>query len=292
MYINEQYHDLPLLSQETYTYIGREGERHTDSEPVLEEHVIDVYINDRLTMKLICIPQFLTELVLGRLLTEGIIETVKDVEQIYICEHGLRARVMLRGNKGENETLQATVTDSHPQEGRVALDGGASQESFTETTPSCCTGNHILNDYFLTQKEVKPVAPISWKASQIFDLADRFHAGMPLHGQTFATHSCFLAKDGALLFQCEDIGRHNALDKAIGYALRHEIPLTECMVYSSGRIPTDMAMKAIRAEIPILSSKASPTAEAIELAKEYGLTLVCAARRDRMKLFAGPEPEG
>ena len=292
MYINEQYHDLPLLSQETYTYIGREGERHTDSEPVLEEHVIDVYINDRLTMKLICIPQFLTELVLGRLLTEGIIETVKDVEQIYICKHGLRARVMLRGNKGENETLQATVADSHPQAGRVALDDGAPQESFTETTPSCCTGNHILNDYFLTQKEVKPVAPIPWKASQIFDLADRSHAGMPLHRQTFATHSCFLAKDGTLLFQCEDIGRHNALDKAIGYALRHEIPLTECMVYSSGRIPTDMAMKAIRAEIPILSSKASPTAEAIELAKEYGLTLVCAARRDRMKLFAGPEPEG
>ena len=153
-------------------------------------------------------------------------------------------------------------------------------------------GNHILNDYFLTQKEVKPVAPIPWKASQIFDLADRFHAGMPLHGQTFATHSCLLAKDGALLFQCEDIGRHNALDKAIGYALRHKIPLTECMAYSSGRIPTDMAMKAIRAKIPILSSKASPTAEAIELAKEYGLTLVCAARRDRMKLFAGPEPEG
>ena len=291
MYINEQYHDLPLLSQETYTYIGREGERHTDSEPVLEEHVIDVYINDRLTMKLICIPQFLTELVLGRLLTEGIIETVKDVEQIYICKHGLRARVMLRGNKGENETLQATVADSHPQAGRVALDDGAPQESFTETTPSCCTGNHILNDYFLTQKEVEPVAPIPWKASQIFDLADRFHAGMPLHGQTWATHSCFLAKDGQLLFQCEDIGRHNALDKTIGYALRHGIPLSRCMVYSSGRIPTDMAMKAIRAGIPILASKASPTAEAIALAKEYGLTLVCAARRDRMKLFAGTKPE-
>ena len=292
MYINEQYHDLPLLSQETYTYIGREGERRTDSEPVLEEHVIDVYINDRLTMKLICIPQFLTELVLGRLLTEGIIETVKDVEQIYICEHGLRARVMLRGNKGENETLQATVVDSHPQAGRVALDDGASRESFTETTPSCCTGNHILNDYFLTGKPAKPVTPISWKADQVFDLADRFHAGMPLHSQTFATHSCFLAKDGELLFQCEDIGRHNALDKAIGYSLRHDIPLTECIVYSSGRIPTDMAMKAIRAGIPILSGKASPTAEAIALAKEYGLTLVCAARRDRMKLFAGTAPEG
>lgn len=274
MYINERYHDLPLLSQETYTYIGRDGERHTESEAVLTEHVIDVYLHDRLTMKLICIPQYLTELVLGRLLTEGIIDGAEDVEQIYICEHGLRARVMLREKNLENETFP----------------DGASGEPFTETTPSCCTGNHILNNYFLTKKEVKPVKPIPWRAAQIFDLADRFHAGMPLHGQTFATHSCFLAKDGELLFQCEDIGRHNALDKAIGYALRCDIPLTECIVYSSGRIPTDMAMKAIRAGIPILSSKASPTAEAITLAKEYGLTLVCAARRDRMKLFSGTKP--
>ncbi|MGN8799619.1 formate dehydrogenase accessory sulfurtransferase FdhD [Candidatus Merdisoma sp. HCP28S3_D10] len=272
MYINELYDKLPLLSAETYTYIDRDGDCHTESEPVLTEHVLDVYLNDRLTMKLVCIPQYLTELVLGRLLTEGILEDASDVEQIYICEHGRRARVVLCEKEGGNASTSA--------------------EPFTELTPSCCTGNHILNDYFLTGKPVKPVTPISWKAEQVFDLADRFHAGMPLHGQTWATHSCFLAKDGQLLFQCEDIGRHNALDKAIGYALRHGIPLSRCMVYSSGRIPTDMAMKAIRAGIPILASKASPTAEAIALAKEYGLTLVCAARRDRMKLFAGTKPEG
>ena len=272
MYINELYDKLPLLSAETYTYIGRDGNCHTESEPVLTEHILDVYLNDRLTMKLVCIPQYLTELVLGRLLTEGILEDASDVEQIYICEHGRRARVVLRERK--------------PEKG-ISRDCEADREPFTELTPSCCTGNHILNDYFLTGKPVKPVTPISWKAEQVFDLADRFHAGMPLHGQTWATHSCFLAKDGQLLFQCEDIGRHNALDKAIG----HGIPLSRCMVYSSGRIPTDMAMKAIRAGIPILASKASPTAEAIALAKEYGLTLVCAARRDRMKLFAGTKPE-
>ena len=61
------------------------------------------------------------------------------------------------------------------------------------------------------------------------------------------------------------------------------------MVYSSGRIPTDMTMKAIQAGIPVLSSKASPTSEAIELAREYHLTLICAARRDRMKVFASPD---
>ena len=70
-----------------------------------------------------------------------------------------------------------------------------------------------------------------------------------------------------------------------GYALRHNIDLHQCMVYSSGRIPTDMTLKVIHAGIPILSSKASPTSEAIDLAKKYHLTLICAARRDRMKVF-------
>ena len=117
-------------------------------------------------------------------------------------------------------------------------------------------------------------------------MSDTFADGMPLHSVTFATHSCLLARRDEILFSCEDIGRHNALDKVIGYALRHQIDLTECMVYSSGRIPTDMAMKAIYAGIPVLSSKASPTTEAIELAKAYHLTLICAARRDRMKVFS------
>lgn len=267
MYINEQYHDLALLDSAPYTYIGRDGACHETSEPVLTEHLMDVYINDRLTMKLICIPQYLTELILGRLLTEGMIRSAKDVEQIYICEYGSRARVILHG--------------SSP----------AASSDYVETTPSCCTGNHILNGYFLNHTQPEPVAPIPWEASQIFALADRFAEGMPLHGQTFATHSCFLACKDELLFQCEDIGRHNAMDKVIGYALRQGIDLTRCMVYSSGRIPTDMTMKAIRAGIPILSSKASPSREAVALAKKYGLTLVCAARRDRMKLFAGMLPE-
>ena len=116
-------------------------------------------------------------------------------------------------------------------------------------------------------------------------MADAFADGSPLHGITFATHSCNLAQKDNILISCEDIGRHNALDKVIGYALRHNIDLHQCMVYSSGRIPTDMTLKVIHAGIPILSSKASPTSEAIDLAKKYHLTLICAARRDRMKVF-------
>ena len=161
----------------------------------------------------------------------------------------------------------------------------STSDSYVEITPTCCTGNHILNDYFISAREPEILTPIHWEPEWIFHMADAFADGSPLHSITFATHSCLLAREDQILFSCEDIGRHNALDKVIGYALRHNIDLHQCMVYSSGRIPTDMAMKVIQAGIPILASKASPTFEAIELAKEYHLTLICAARRDRMKVF-------
>lgn len=187
---------------------------------------------------------------------------------IHICEHGTRAAVSL------NDTLPKNNTS----------------DDFVELTPTSCTSNHVLNDDFRTCKTLSPVTPATWKASWIFSLADRFAKGMPLHKETWCTHSCFLAMEDQLLFQCEDIGRHNALDKAIGYALLHGINLTRCIVYSSGRIPTDMAEKAIRAGISILSSKASPTQEAVELAGRYHLTLVCNARRDSMRVYAGESP--
>ena len=85
MYINEQYHDLPLLETKEYRFISRDGQLISKQEQILKEHLIDVYLNDHLTMKLVCLPQYLTELVLGRLLTERIIDSISDIEQIYIA---------------------------------------------------------------------------------------------------------------------------------------------------------------------------------------------------------------
>lgn len=269
MKINEQYHNLNLLENVTYEFLGRDGETHEETEPILVEHMMDVYVNERLTMKLVCIPQHLAELVLGRLFTEGIISSADDVDQIYICEFGKRARVILSKNKSgqSHEEMKIMLLLLRPAAPEIVF---------------------LMIIYHRSANDASYTCPM--EKQWIFDLADCFANGTPLHSQTWATHSCFLACDGELLFQCEDIGRHNALDKAIGYALRHNIDLKKCVVYSSGRIPTDMAIKAIRAGIPVLASKASPSAEAVAMAKEYHLTLICAARRDRMKLFTGNNP--
>lgn len=262
MEINEAYRTLEHSQPVCMTVLARSGEKTETESRVLREHLMDVYINETLTMKLVCTPELLSELVLGRLLSEGIITGTEQVELVYICAEGRRARVLLK------ESAAGRAPDFQP------------------ITPTCCTGNQVLSGDFLRHRTLKPLKPIPWTAEQIFALADQFSADTPLHRQTGAAHSCYLARDGVLLFSCEDIGRHNALDKALGYGLRHNIPLGACTLYTSGRVPIDMAEKAIRAGVPILCTKASPTAEAVALAEEYHLTLI-GARKDRLRVYAG-----
>lgn len=140
-------------------------------------------------------------------------------------------------------------------------------------------------DSFTGDCQMKPVRPLLWKKEQIFHLADHFAQGTPVHKKTWAMHSCFLWYEDKIVFECEDIGRHNAFDKVAGYALLHGIELSECIVYSSGRIPADMVRKAVIAKVPVLVSKAVPTKEGIEMAEEYGLTLIGAARQDRIRVY-------
>lgn len=246
-----------LLERQSYTYIGRDGIVEEHDEDVLIEHSIGININGLQAGKVTCIPEHLELLVLGRLLTEGIIDSIEDVSSLSIPD--------------SCDAVQITLsTDASPLPRKELL-----------------SGNHTGNDSYTVNSKMAPVVPVPWKPEWIFALADHFAAGTPLHEKTWATHSCILARDGDILFTCEDISRHNALDKVIGFALKNSIPLDKCTVYSSGRIPTDMAAKAIRAGIPILVSKASPTSAAVILAKHYQLTLICAARKDRMKLFSG-----
>ena len=271
MKIQELYEGLDLSDFAPAEILYRDGRSENKNEMLIAEHLIHVYVNDVLTMKLVCTPQYLTELVLGRLLTEGMIRSAEDVLSIYICEHGARARVFL---------VDAAL-EKNPDEAKPL-----SSDRYVEQDPTCCTDNHVLNDTFLRYQHLFPLPATDVRAAEVFALADHFKKGSALHSLTGGAHSCTLAIKGTIRFTCEDIGRHNALDKAIGFALRNGLPLSESMVYSSGRIPVDMARKAILAGIPVLVSKAVPTRQAVTLAREYGLTLLCSARSDTIKRYS------
>lgn len=229
---------------------------------VAVEHLMDVYVNETLTMKLVCSPSALPELVLGRLYSEGVIESTEDVTELYICQYGSRARVML------NRQAQAE-----------------SSKNFVETTGTCCTGNHVLSDAFRMGSEPKTVQPIHWEPEWFYHAASLIREGTALFNATHGVHSCYLIREGEVLLFREDLGRHNALDKVIGAALMQGIDLKQCALFSSGRLPTDMVAKAIRAGVPVLASKAAPTAQGIELAKKYRLTLITGVREDKLTVY-------
>ena len=264
MRIVDQSPELSLTETMNKITVTRDGggAAVSGSGTVITEHFLDVYINENLAIRLVCTPRHLTEMVVGRLLSDGYIQNPDEIKMMYICEHASRARVFLR----EDTKLKETV----------------SQE------PTCCTGNQVFRTLF-KEREPQTLPKSVWKPEWIFAMADAFAAGGTLHAKTKGTHSCYLSVSGRVVFSCEDIGRHNALDKAIGYAVMHHYDRSDCILYTTGRVPTDMVKKAILAGIPVLVSKSSPTEAAVELASRYHLTLICNAWPDKFDIYCTPE---
>lgn len=211
------------------------------------EHAAAILVNEQPAFRVVCTPELLPQLALGRLLTEGWINSADEVERVAVCAQGLKISVQLR----------------HPL---------AAAEQAGQEVPSCCTDNLTL----ASPVRLPPLAPVPQReipAAWVDALTDAMGQGLPLYRATHAVHSCLLLRAGKILYRCEDLGRHNALDKAVGCALTEGVPLAECVLFTSGRVPVDMVRKAIRAGVPALVSKSMPTVQSLELAEEYGLKL-------------------
>lgn len=239
------------------TRIFPEGGAEEKEVLVVREARLAVFVNGTKFADLVCTPTCLHELVAGRLLTSGVIEEKTEISEIQFCQSQRRAFVTL--------SHEVSFADCNAPE------------------PTCCTGNR----QFLSpadSEDLPCLEKASWKKEDVFALAREFAKGSVVHTHTAGTHSCILAVDGKPVFIAEDISRHNALDKAVGYMLLHDIPSRNAMLFTSGRVPVDMVEKVIRARIPVLVSKSVPTAESAELAKAHGLTLISRAWSDSFEL--------
>ena len=241
-------------------------------ELIVEEPLL-ITVAGKSVATLMCTPGDEISLALGYLLTEGVISSMGNVGAIAFCheEEGNVVRVI-------------------PAEGTDLL---SRLDAYRTVFSSCsiCGREAIQAVTACLQPFAKPAGRVSPAA--IFGLGEYMNSQQRYFRRTGGTHAAVLGQieKGVLVGESiilkEDIGRHNALDKAIGEALRRKTALGDSFVFLSGRMSFEMVAKAARAGISDLAAISAPTALAVELAQRLGMFLVGFARGRSASVYSG-----
>lgn len=160
------------------------------------------------------------------------------------------------------------------------------------TTGACgLCGRTAVDEVRMRSRYPLPAPQPLLDAEVLAELPDRLRAHQSVFDATGGLHGAGLfTADGPGLVVREDIGRHNAVDKVIGWALReNRIPASDLVLVVSGRASFELAQKAVLAGIPVLAAVSAPSSLAVDLADESGLTLAGFVRGDTMNIYTHPE---
>jgi FdhD protein len=210
-----------------------------------------------------------TELAVGLAVAEGVVRRRDDVAEVRPC-----AGDLVRSDNDVMVVLSDDVELDPTRLGRVAHPSSAC---------GLCGRDHIDDLLAL----VPPVRrEVTVDAATLLALPDRMQEKQTVFRRTGGLHAVALAdSDGAVLLVREDVGRHNAVDKAVGAALLEGV--TADVLVVSGRAGFEIVQKAAMAAIPVLVAVSAPTSLAVDAARDAGLTLAAFVRGDRMTVYAG-----
>jgi FdhD protein len=237
------------------------------------------YENEKFTHKAISItmrtPDHDFELAAGFLFTEGILQTSKQISNIKHC-----GKI---GKEGFENTVRIDVAKD------VNIDFKRLERHFYTSSSCGVCGKSSIE---ALQTGVKKVdSNLKIKADLVHQLPEILQKSQTVFNETGGLHaSALFDENGNLDIVREDVGRHNALDKVIGAKfLQNEIPLSDKILLVSGRVSFELVQKALMAGIPILAAVGSPSSLAVELAKEFGMTLIGFVRDRRFNIYNGEE---
>lgn len=211
------------------------------------------------------------ELGIGFLFTEGIIQSFTDIADVKLADSILTVSLKQNAPR-EWEGLQRKIYTSSS----CGICGKADLQSIRQEPP------------FLPWSSALKIA-----ANTIYQLPKKIKTTQSLFAQTGGAHATALfSAEGELLLVREDVGRHNAMDKMIGAAMKAGLlPLSQHLVLVSGRASFELVQKAAMCGLPLLCAVGAPSSLAISTAEEHGMTLIGFLKADRFNVYCGERVE-
>jgi FdhD protein len=216
------------------------------------------------------------DLAAGFLFTEGIIQTRAQIDKIRYC--GLPAK-----DKNIKNTLVVELAEG------VELDLKGLERNFYTTSSCGVCGKSSIEALYTGAKRIESDMAVG--SEVINSLPGILRAAQAVFERTGGLHASALFDiHGNLDIVREDVGRHNALDKVIGAKfMAGETPLNDRILLVSGRASFELVQKALMAGIPVLAAVGAPSSLAVELAAEFGMTLIGFVRDERFNIYTGEE---
>ena len=214
------------------------------------------------------------ELALGFLFAEGVIGSRSEIARVAYCTD-------------EGEAQQYNIVNVELKSEVLPELTGLDRHFFTSSACGVCGKSALEN----LQVRCAPLASeLQVSAEMISSLPAELRKQQKLFDSTGGLHAAALFDTaGNLLAVREDVGRHNALDKLVGWALmENKLPLSQCVLLVSGRASYELAQKTVAAGIPILAAISAPSSLAVEVAKEFNLTLI-GFLRGSFNIYSVPE---
>jgi FdhD protein len=253
---------LPECTDDAYQWTEDRGWTVSENRPP-REVAVTIYVDREELATLMCMPDRLSFLAVGFLRAEGIIQSLDDIAMMRVCdrEQTIDVRLMRpRGPRRERRILTAGCG------GGVTFDDGTAPRRVT--------------------------ADLRLEPRQILECMRQLLVCHDGTGRRRGTQSSALADGDRLLVVSEDVGRHNTLDKIWGECMFKRIETAGKMLLSTGRLSSEMMLKAGKMNVPVAVSLNSATERAVQLAKEMGITAVGYARGGRLTAYSRPDRLG
>jgi len=252
--------DVTLISRTDNSVIAKETTRQ-----IISETTLRVMVNGVEYVSLLCWYKLPEQLALGFLYTEGIIDSIDDIEDLTLDELSFSVDIKLRPGLELPQNVGRIITSTSAK------------------------GLTFLN----TKKEEKfQVLGDSSKVSmnRIWQFADSFSKKSKIKKRVDGLHSAMFQHKDFSVF-CEDVGRHNCVDKIAGILLKEDRMecVSESLMFSSGRVSTEILTKLLRLRVPIYVSLTTPTSSVVDMAKKYNVTLLGYVRDGSAVLYSGRE---